>query len=221
MATSTVENYVKHIFLEQEILSERPVPMGRVAKAVGVTPGSATSMMKTLADAELVDYEPRVGVRLSKSGRRLALRVLRRARLIEYFLVKTLDLDWTEINDEAEELEHVISDRVLDALDGFLGNPKTDPHGDPIPTAEGNYEQRTLKALSQCHADQQVRIAQITDQEPDFLNFAETSGLTPGVDLIVTQRVEAADAITLSIGSKSALTITIGNAAAEKILVET
>lgn len=218
MATSTVENYVKHIFLEQELLSEGPVPMGRVAKAVGVTPGSATSMMKTLSDAELVNYEPRVGVKLTKSGRRLALRVLRRARLIEYFLVKTLDMDWTEINDEAEELEHVISDRVLDALDAFLGNPKTDPHGDPIPTAEGNYEQRTLKALSQCKTDQLVRIAQITDQEPEFLNFAVTSGLTPGVDLQVTQRIEAADAITLSIGGETA--ITIGSAAAEKILVE-
>src|SRR6476661_8041735 len=134
MPSSTVEDYLKQIYLEQQAGDAgQLVPMGRLAAAMGVVPGTATSMVKTLADSGLVSYEPRGGLRLTRGGEQLALRVLRRHRLVELFLVKTLGLDWSEVHAEAEELEHAISDRVMDRIDVLLGHPTVDPHGDPIP----------------------------------------------------------------------------------------
>src|SRR5205823_7869863 len=106
MPTSTVENYLKQIYLEQQPLPAPDlVSMGKLAAAMAVTPGTATTMIKTLAEANLVTYEPRSGVRLTKAGEQLALHVLRRHRLVELFLVKVLDLDWSEVHEEAEHLE--------------------------------------------------------------------------------------------------------------------
>src|SRR5688572_22318693 len=124
MPTSTVENYVKQIYLEQiNTPADALVSMGKLAAAMGVVPGTATSMVKALADAGLVEYEPRGGARLTRGGEQLALHVLRRHRLVELFLVKVLGLDWSEVHDEAEELEHAISDKVLAKIDEFLNYP--------------------------------------------------------------------------------------------------
>jgi len=109
MATHTVENYVKKLYAEERGAGGHPTPTGRLAAAMGVTPGTATAMAKSLALSGLVEYEPRVGVRLSDSGRTLALRVLRRHRLVELFLVQCLNLDWSDVHEEAEAWEHVIS----------------------------------------------------------------------------------------------------------------
>src|SRR5260221_272610 len=113
----TVENYLKALYGELQQADGKLLPMGRLASAMKVTPGTATAMVKTLADAGLVDYEPRSGVRLTTAGERQALRVIRRHRLIELFLVQTLGLDWSEVHAEAEVLEHALSDKVLDRLD--------------------------------------------------------------------------------------------------------
>src|SRR3954465_993061 len=123
MPTSTVENYLKQLYLEQQAAPDELVSMGRLAAAMGVVPGTATSMIKALADSGLVFYEPRLGTRLTKGGEQLALRVLRRHRLVELFLVKVLGLDWSEVHDEAEELEHAISEKVLERMDALLGHP--------------------------------------------------------------------------------------------------
>jgi len=113
MPSSTVENYLKQIYLEQQPLAGGElVPMGRLAVAMAVTPGTATTMIKALAEANLVTYEPRTGVRLTRPGEQLALHVLRRHRLVELFLVKVLGLEWSEVHDEAEHLEHAVSDKV-------------------------------------------------------------------------------------------------------------
>ena len=112
--------------------------MGKLATAMGVVPGTATTMMEALADSGLVAYEPRGGVRLTRGGARvLALHVLRRHRLVELFLVQVLGMDWSEVHPEAEELEHAISDKVLERIDTLLGHPSVDPHGDPIPPPRG------------------------------------------------------------------------------------
>src|SRR5438477_4591329 len=137
MASITVENYLKQLYLEQQNSSEELVPMGKLATQMGVVPGTATSMVKALADSGLVDYEPRSGARLTRGGQQLALHVLRRHRLVELFLVKVLGLDWSEVHAEAEELEHAVSDKVLERIDSLLGHPSVDPHGDPIPPAKG------------------------------------------------------------------------------------
>ena len=138
-ATQTVENYLKAIFQAQALLPDMTslVPVGHLATAVGVSPGTATTMVKALAESGLVRYEPYAGVRLTAPGRRLAALVLRRHRLIELFLVKVMGMSWADVHDEAEQLEHAVSDRLIDRIDEMLGRPAVDPHGDPIPDPEG------------------------------------------------------------------------------------
>src|SRR3989337_462440 len=135
----TVENYLKAIYQAQTTLAgaDALVPMGQLASALGVVPGTATTMVKALAESGLVRYEPYSGVRLTKAGEKLAALVLRRHRLVELFLVKVMGMNWTEVHDEAENLEHAVSDRLIDRIDAMLGRPEVDPHGDPIPDAEG------------------------------------------------------------------------------------
>jgi DtxR family Mn-dependent transcriptional regulator len=147
MPSSTVEDYIKQLWVEQQAAGAELVPMGRLAAAMGVVPGTATSMVKTLADSGLVNYEPRSGARLTRGGEQLALHVLRRHRLLEVFLVKVLGMDWSEVHDEAEHLEHVISDKVLERIDDLLGRPSVDPHGDPIPSPAHRPRHRSGCAL--------------------------------------------------------------------------
>jgi DtxR family Mn-dependent transcriptional regulator len=218
MPSSTVENYLKQIYLEQQPLGGQLLPMGRLATAMAVTPGTATTMIKALAEANLVTYEPRTGVRLTKPGEQLALHVLRRHRLVELFLVKVLDLDWSEVHDEAEHLEHAVSDKVLERIDAFLGHPSVDPHGDPIPTSKGKVAPQKLLSLAECELNQPLRIARIADQEPAFLQFLHRSGLTPGVTLAIQARDPHADNVLLKLANKAPLSL--GTAAASKILVE-
>jgi DtxR family Mn-dependent transcriptional regulator len=216
MASSTVEDYVKQLYLEQQASSEL-VPMGRLAAVMGVVPGTATSMIKALADSGLVAYEPRTGVRLTKGGEQLALHVLRRHRLLELFLVKVLGMDWSEVHSEAEELEHAVSEKVLERMDEVLGRPSVDPHGDPIPSAKGKVEQARLGSLAEAVLGSRVKIARVVDQGAEFLQFLDRAGLRPGVMVSVTAREVAADALTLKVGHGS---VTLGLGAAGKIMVE-
>jgi len=218
MASSTVENYLKQIYLEQQTMGAELVPMGRLATAMSVTPGTATTMIKALSEANLVAYEPRTGVRLTKPGEQLALHVLRRHRLVELFLVKVLGLDWSEVHEEAEHLEHAVSDKVLERMDALLGHPSVDPHGDPIPTSKGKVTSPKLQSLAECELHRRVRIARIADQEPAFLQFLHKNALTPGVSLTVEGRDSNADSVTLKPTDKSPLSL--GTAAAAKIMVE-
>jgi len=218
MATSTVENYLKQLYLEQRGGDGEMVPMGRVAAAMGVVPGTATSMVKALADSGLVEYEPRGGVKLTRSGEQLALHVLRRHRLVELFLVKVLGLDWSVVHDEADMLEHAISDRVLERMDALLGHPTADPHGDPIPTAKGQLHEPRRVSLVDCPIDVPQTVARILDQDAEFLQFAERNGLVPGSMVTVGKRETAAEAVKVRIGKKEE--VSLGMVAAAKILVE-
>lgn len=216
MPSATVENYLKQLYMEQLRAPDELVAMGRLAQLMGVVPGTATTMVKALADSGLVSYEPRGGVRLSAGGEKLAAHVLRRHRLLELFLVKVLELDWAEVHQEAEELEHAISDKVMRRIDDLLGHPAADPHGDPIPTSSGEVQPTPAMTLADCPLDRPVRIARVMDQSPAFLQFVERSGLSPGAVLSVAARDEAADAILINIGGR---TLTLGSAAAQKIRV--
>jgi DtxR family transcriptional regulator, Mn-dependent transcriptional regulator len=218
MPTSTVENYLKQIYLEQQSGEEDLVPMGKLASVMGVVPGTATSMVKALSDSGLVDYEPRGGARLTAGGEQLALHVLRRHRLVELFLVRVLKLDWSEVHAEAEELEHVISDKVLDRIDALLGHPKFDPHGDPIPPAKGKLAESRLQSLAECKSNRRFRVARVTAQDPQFLKFLNRCGLLPGVNVVVENRDLQADSVIVRIGGDES--IPLGTAAATKILVE-
>src|SRR5205823_10720816 len=139
LPSSTVENYLKAIYLGQAALAspDRLVSMGHVATALGVTPGTATTMIKALSESGLAEYEPYSGVRLTPAGEKLAGLVLRRHRLVEAFLVQVMGMSWAEVHADAEQLEHVVSDRLTDRIDEMLGRPTQDPHGDPTPNPAG------------------------------------------------------------------------------------
>jgi DtxR family Mn-dependent transcriptional regulator len=220
MPTATVENYLKALYRlgpKAAGNNKAMAPMGELARSVGVTPGTATLMIKRLADRGLVRYEPRSGAALTRKGNRAALDVLRRHRLIEQFLVQIVGLDWSEVHEEAEVLEHAISERLLQRIDDMLGNPEYDPHGDPIPAASGKLARRTLVGLDEA-APGPARVARITDHSPDFLRFIDQQGLAPDTAVHITERDAAADTVTLQRADGQA--VQLGQTAAAKILVE-
>src|SRR5713226_3452115 len=182
LPSSTVENYLKAIHQGQSSLprDQRLVPMGQVATALGVTPGTATTMVKALAESGLAEYEPYSGVRLTPSGGKLAGLVLRRHRLVELFLVQVMGMSWAEVHDEAEQLEHVVSERLIERIDEMLGHPTHDPHGDPIPDPDGAIDARHLDNLLTCPLHTPLKVTRISDQDPSVLRFIEQHDLKPG-----------------------------------------
>ena len=219
LPSSTVENYLKAIHQGQTTLAagQRLVPMGFVATALSITPGTATTMVKALAESGLAEYEPYSGVRLTRAGERLAGLVLRRHRLVELFLVRVMGMNWDEVHDDAEQLEHVVSDRLIDRIDEMLGRPTHDPHGDPIPNPDGEITARHLENLLTCPIGTPLRVTRIADQDPAFLRFIESNDLKPGEAVEVESRDAAADAVMLRRKDRQ---ITIGARAASKLLVE-
>jgi DtxR family Mn-dependent transcriptional regulator len=215
----TVENYLKSIFQAQTALPEEGlVPMGQLASALGVVPGTATTMVKALAESGLVRYEPYAGVRLTKAGEKLAALVLRRHRLVELFLVKVMGMSWTEVHDEAEHLEHAVSDRLIDRIDEMLGRPAVDPHGDPIPGPEGTVSSPEYDTLLTCPLHAPMQVSRVSDQDSEFLRFAERHDLMPGRIVEVEERDAAADSVRLR--GHGERVMTIGARAASKVLVQ-
>jgi DtxR family Mn-dependent transcriptional regulator len=218
MTTSTVEDYLKRILLEEESGDGPPVSPGRIAAALAVAPGTVTAMLKTLAASGLITYEPYSGAGLTAAGRKLALHVLRRHRLIELFLVQVMGIDWSEVHDEAERLEHAVSDLLIGRIDEMLGHPAVDPHGDPIPTPGGEVRQPQLPSLLACATGQALRVARLLDQDPAFLQLVEREGLKPGREIEVLSRDRAAD--TVMIRRADGDVLSLGLRAASKIEVE-
>lgn len=221
LPSSTVENYLKTIYLGSTGAhgsEPRLLPMGQLATALGVTPGTATTMVKTLAESGLVNYEPYAGVTLTRAGKRMAALVLRRHRLVELFLVQVMGLRWDEVHEEAELLEHVVSDRLIDRMDEMLGRPEVDPHGDPIPDAEGVVKKQQAQTLLTCPVRTRMTVTRIVDQDKQFLRFVENNELKPGESVEVEERDEASDSVRLR--GKNDRRITIGARAASKLLVQ-
>lgn len=218
MATETVENYLKAIFTLCRESPTGEAGMSRIAAAVGVTTGTATSMVKKLGAAKLARYERFGGVTLTPGGTRAAVDILRRHRLVETFLVQTLQLDWSVVHQEAERLEHALSPVVLEALDRHLGHPACDPHGDPIPRADGRLVAPGGLPLHQFAEGSRLRVVRITDQGAAFLKFIAQHALRPGASLNV-KRVDA-DAQALLVQAAGAEAVSIAFSAADKIRCE-
>ncbi|QDT36925.1 metal-dependent transcriptional regulator [Stratiformator vulcanicus] len=219
MPSLTVENYLKSILQVGLRTDHQVVSTGRLAEELGVSPGTVTSMLKTLSDAELAAYTPYEGVELTEKGRTHAIKVLRRHRLIELFLVKTLNLTWDQVHEEAEHMEHAVSDQLIDAIDEFLGSPTTDPHGDPIPTSQGEMptDQIDTCRLCDCKTGTNFRLVRVTNQSADFLRFLSDSGMEIGVSGTISGNSTEAALVTVDVDGKS---ISLGHAAAEGLLVE-
>ena len=192
--------------------------MGEMAQALEVTPGTATTMIKALFEAGLVEYEPRLGTRLTDRGVILALHVLRRHRLVELFLVQTLGMGWAEIHEEAEQLEHVMSDRLIERIDKKLGHPTVDPHGDPIPSAQGKVNVRPLLSLCDAPIGKFVVIGRIADQGESFLQFAERNSMVPGRIVRLKTRDDTSGVISVEVEGEK--TVALGITVATKIEVE-
>lgn len=218
MPTSTVEDYLKCIFLESQDSPAVRVATGRIASAMKVAPGTVTAMMKTLTESGLVAYEPYSGVRLTDAGHRLATHVLRRHRLVEQFLVQIMRMDWSEVHEEAEVLEHAVSERLIERIDAMLDHPAVDPHGDPIPTARGELRQPDLANLLECETGRTLTVARVTDQRAEFLQLLERHGLMPGRRLTVETRDELTE--TLLARPADGAQLQLGFQAASRIFVE-
>src|SRR5437868_11040512 len=155
----TVENYVKSIALiSARDKGNHPVGTGELAQALNVSPGTVTGMLKTLSETNLATYTPYEGALLTPAGQRLAMKVIRRHRLLELFLAKTLKMPWDEVHEEAEHMEHAASERLIDRIDEYLGHPAVDPHGDPIPRADGSLTEIEGTPLARCQPGQHFRI---------------------------------------------------------------
>lgn len=219
LASQTVENYLKAIYVAQagQQSSEGLVPMGQVASALGVAPGTATTMVKALSESGLVRYEPYMGVRLTTAGERLAALVLRRHRLIEQFLVQVLGMSWTDVHDEAELLEHAVSERLIDRIDEMLGRPSVDPHGDPIPGPGGDLPRQDYPDLLTAPIGCGLVVTRVTAQDAEFLRFVEQRHLKPGQRVEIAERDPASDSVTVRSGAGQLTTI--GMRAASKVLV--
>ncbi|APW59338.1 metal-dependent transcriptional regulator [Paludisphaera borealis] len=219
MASLTVENYVKSIAL---IAARNPagtaVSTGQLALALGVSPGTVTGMLKTLSEAALATYTPYEGARLSDAGNRLALMVIRRHRLLELFLARTLEMSWDEVHEEAEHMEHAVSERLIDRIEDFLGHPAVDPHGDPIPGADGSLTEPKGIPLSQCGRGQHFRVIRVLDQDPAFLRYLTECRLDLNAEGELCENRPESAAVVCRLGGRD---VALGLSAAEKVLVQT
>jgi DtxR family Mn-dependent transcriptional regulator len=217
MATLTVENYVKTIFQICQESDAASASTGVVAKRLSVSPGTVTSMLRTLADSGLANYQAYEGVRLTDAGTNLALRVLRRHRLVELFLVRTLGLTWDEVHDEAEHLEHAVSEQLIDRIDEYLEFPTSDPHGDPIPRPDGTLPAIAVsEPLHHCEPRTRFVLERVIEQSPDFLRYLSESGLSIGSEGDVLENHPLARAVVVRTGGGQ---VTLGHDLAEKLLV--
>jgi DtxR family Mn-dependent transcriptional regulator len=215
----TVENYVKSIALiAARDKGKHPVGTGELAQALNVSPGTVTGMLKTLSEASLATYTPYEGARLTPSGQRLAMKIIRRHRLLELFLVHTLDMPWDEVHEEAEHMEHAASERLIDRIDAFLGHPAVDPHGDPIPTADGALAETEGAPLSTLKPGQPFQVVRVVDQDPSFLRYLTECGLDLHAGGQVIENRPESGALVLRLADRAA-TLALGHEAAGKVIV--
>jgi DtxR family Mn-dependent transcriptional regulator len=222
--TTVAQDYLKVIWTEQE-WSLKKVSTKLLAERIGVSASTASESIRKLADQGLVNHEKYGAVTLTDAGRKAALAMVRRHRLMETFLVRVLGYSWDEVHDEAEVLEHAVSDRMLDRIDAKLGYPKRDPHGDPIPAADGHVPTPDARQLSVCEDGQTGTVARISDADPEMLRYFDSVGITLDSRLMVLARRDFAGMISVAIKSADAkendpgTTVDLGSPAAEAIWV--
>lgn len=210
-----MQDYLKAIFELAE--DGREATPKVLADRLDVTPASASDMTQRLAELDLVESEPYEGVELTGAGKLAALEVIRHHRLLELFLVETLGIPWDEVHDEAEVLEHHISEELEDRIAAELGHPERDPHGDPIPTREGEIPDPDGRRLDEVDEGAQVRIVRVSDQDPDVLRYLGSRGLYPGAEAVVQRAEPGAAALTVEVDGRE---VHLGEPVARQITVE-
>lgn len=211
-----IEDYLKTIYmLAQE---EMPVSTSRLAEARDVKPASATSMVQRLAKLNMVNYEKHYGVTLTEEGEKLALEVIRHHRLIELYLIEALGFTWDEVHEQADILEHVISEKLEERIAASLNNPQFDPHGDPIPTKEGNISPLEGQPLTSVSIGTRVRIKRILDDtNSELLRYLAELGLVPGVEVRVVEVAPFQGPLTIEVNGERKV---VGQKVSASLLVE-
>ncbi len=213
--SEAIEDFLKAVYLLQQ--EQARVQTSTLADTLRISAPSTTEMAKKLAKARLIEHEPYHGMRLTPAGERIALEIIRHHRLVELFLVRALDYTWDEVHEEAERLEHAISERLATRMAEFLGNPRYDPHGDPIPSPEGDVYPRDLTPLSEWPLDHPGLVASVRDQSPDMLRYLSQKGLVVGVQIQVLARDPFDGPVSLRVGECDQM---IGQHVAEFILIQ-
>ncbi len=199
------ENYIKAIFHLQQ--QDGFATTNEVANELSTKPASVTDMMKKLKVKKLLHYEPYQGFRLSTEGNKVALDVIRRHRLWEYFLSEKLNFTWDEVHEVAEDLEHVSSKKLIDRLDEFLGFPKFDPHGDPIPDINGNFTVTRVISLQDMAINTKAVVSNIKDQSTEILEVLQHKNISIGTRLEVKKRFGFDNSLEVKIGRQPVITI--------------
>ncbi|HVL94467.1 MAG TPA: metal-dependent transcriptional regulator [Solirubrobacteraceae bacterium] len=187
-SSEAVEDYAKAIYALGRRSGGEPVATNELAERLGVTPASASAMVKKLAELGLADHIPYRGVQLTAEGERLALEVLRHHRLLELYLAEHLDVPWDRVHEEAEALEHVLSADLEARIAAKLGNPTHDPHGDPIPDAELRIDEGATRSLADMQPGERGRFVRVSDSDPAMLRYLQDRGIALGDELEVLDR---------------------------------
>jgi DtxR family transcriptional regulator, Mn-dependent transcriptional regulator len=199
------ENYLKAIFhLQQE---QESVTTNALAEALQTKPASVTDMLKKLKTQKLLQYEKYHGVKLTADGKKVAIQIIRKHRLWEYFLVEKLQFGWEEVHEIAEELEHISSKKLIDRLEEFLDFPQSDPHGDPIPDANGKMPQLQQLAVSDLPVNSTGTVNGISDQSQDMLELLKHKNIQIGTRLEIKKKFEVDGSIEIKIRNQQPVTI--------------
>lgn len=218
MNTLTEENYLKCIY-KLSIAIPDGITTSAIADEMKTKSATVTDMLKKLSDKNLIDYEKYYGVKMTEKGKKVALRIVRKHRLWEVFLVKALNFKWDEVHIIAEQLEHIQSDELISRLDKFLDFPKTDPHGDPIPDQNGKLFSTHHVSLSQLMEKSSGEISGVNEHSPSFLQYLEKNGLNLGNNIHVIEKHEFDKSIDIKINRKKNLHIS--HDVAKNIMVRT
>ncbi len=211
--TSVAQDYLKVIWTAQE-WSQEKVSTKLLAERIGVSASTVSEAVRKLADQGLVEHARYGSITLTEHGRRAAVAMVRRHRLIETFLVNELGYGWDEVHDEAEVLEHAVSELLMARIDAKLGHPDRDPHGDPIPSVDGAVPTPPARQLSDFRAGESGHVARISDADPDMLRYFDSVGIALDTAIVVVERRDFAGTIAIHIGDR---TIDLGSPAAEAI----
>lgn len=200
MNTLAEENYLKSIY--HLSLNAGSVSTNQLASLLNTKASSVTDMLKKLADKDLINYTPYQGVTLTGTGEKIAINIIRKHRLWEFFLVEKLNFKWDEVHEMAEEMEHISSTELIDRLDKFMDYPKYDPHGDPIPDSDGKFKTHDLKPVSAIGTDIDGVICGVRDHSAAFLQYLEKQGLTIGKTIRVMDVIEFDRSVILEMENK-------------------
>ena len=199
--TRSVEDYLKAIYrLSPE---GRTASTSEIAHLLELSPASVSGMVKRLSEQGLLEHLPYRGVQLTAEGRRAALRMVRRHRLIEAYLLAFLGYSWDTVHDEAERLEHAVSDTLVERMAAVLGNPTSDPHGDPFPSSDGSIEEPALVALSDVAPGRTLELRRVDERLSDRLRYIASIGLTPGAVVSVVERQPFQGPITIRVDGQA------------------